>query len=79
MDRKELRLRIAARPNAVRFAELVRLLEAYGWRFERPGKGDHLVYARGEGERLSLPYRRGHMLGTYVRLVLDMTEGEDDE
>jgi hypothetical protein len=78
MDRKELRRRIAARPHAVRFAELEALLLAFGWTFDRPGKGDHLVYARGK-ERISIPYRRGKMLATYVRQVLELTEGEDDE
>lgn len=78
MDRKELRRRIAARPNAVRFAELDALLLAFEWRFECPGKGDHLIYARGK-ERISIPYRRGAVLPIYVREVLKMTEGEGDE
>lgn len=78
MDREELRRRIAARPHAVRFAELAGLLLAFGWQFERAGKGDHLIYARGK-ERISIPYRRGMVLAIYVRKVLQMTEGESDE
>ena len=78
MDRKELWQRIAARPNAVRFAELEKLLLAFGWHLERAGKGDHLLYARGQ-QRLSIPYRRGTMLPIYVRQVLQMTEGDDDD
>jgi len=78
VDRKELWRRIAARPHAVRFAELEALLLAFGWHFERPGKGDHLIYARGT-ERISIPYRRGTILSMYVRQVLQMTEGDSDE
>ena len=78
MDREELRRRIAARPNAVRFAELEALLLAFGWKFERSGKGDHLIYARG-AERLSIPYRQGTILPVYVRRVLRLTEGDRDE
>lgn len=78
MDRDELWRRVAARPKAVRFAELEKLLLAFGWHFERPGKGDHLIYARGE-ERISVPYRRGMLLATYVRQILQLTEGERDE
>lgn len=77
MDRRELWRRIAARPHAVHFAELEKLLLVYGWRFERAGKGDHQIYARGP-ERLALPYRRGTVLLTYVRQVLQLTGGEDD-
>ncbi|HEX5417744.1 MAG TPA: type II toxin-antitoxin system HicA family toxin [Chloroflexota bacterium] len=79
MDKSELWRQIAERPNAVRFAELEKLLLAFGWRFERAGKGDHLIYARGGGERISIPYRRGTVLAVYVRQVLRMTEGEIDE
>ena len=79
MDRSELWRQIAERPSAVRFAELEKLLLAFGWCFERAGKGDHLIYARDHGERISIPYRRGMMLAVYVRQVLRMTEDEIDE
>lgn len=75
MKRTELRRRIAARPNAVRFAELRRLLAAYGFA-PRAGAGDHVVFERG-AERLTIPFRRGTMLPTYVRQALAATEGED--
>jgi len=78
MNRGELWRRIASRPKAVRFAELERLLLAFGWRFDR-AKGDHFIFARGPGERISIPYRPGMMLPTYVRQVLDLTEGERDD
>jgi len=75
MRREELRRRIAVRPNSVRFAELRRLLVAYGFT-AREGAGGHVVFARG-ADRLTMPFRRGTMLATYVRQALALTEGED--
>ncbi|MGP6158902.1 MAG: type II toxin-antitoxin system HicA family toxin [Vulcanimicrobiaceae bacterium] len=34
--------------------EVIRMIEAIGFRWLREGKGDHAVYARGEGERIVL-------------------------
>lgn len=76
--RQALRREIAQRPRNVRFAELVALLEAYGFRRVRAGKGDHIIYGRG-AQRLPIPFRRGTMLPVYVREALALTEGEDDE
>ena len=53
MDREELRRRIAQRPNAVRFQELRRLLEAYGWQHVRTA-GSHYIFQRGT-QTVSLP------------------------
>ena len=80
MNKRELWTRLAARPNAVRFGELEALLMAFGWEFERSGKGDHVIYRRGN-ERFSVPYRRGAVLAVYVRRILRLTaeeEGYDD-
>jgi predicted RNA binding protein YcfA (HicA-like mRNA interferase family) len=79
MHRSELRRRIAARVNSVRFTELEKMLNAYGWHVERTAKDGHVFFARGPGERLSVPYRRPHLLATYVRQALRLTEGEDDD
>jgi hypothetical protein len=73
--RAELRRRIAARPNSVRFEELRRLLVAYGFG-EREGAGSHVVFERG-AVRLPIPFRRGTVLPTYVRQALALTDGED--
>ena len=54
------------------------LLLAFGWHFDRPGKGDHLVYARG-AERISIPYRRGNILAVYVRRALQAAEDSSHE
>ena len=77
MDKEELRRRIAARPNSVRFAELRQMLLAYGFG-ERIGKGDHYVFTLG-AKRLTIPFRRGTMLPHYVSGALQLTAGEDDD
>ena len=77
MDRQRLRARIAQRPNAVRYRELERLLEAYGW-VGRRGKGSHRVFTR-QSQSLTVPYRRGHVLPVYVRQVLAACKEEQDE
>ena len=64
--------RLAQRPNAVRFAELARLLKLSGWELDRV-EGSHHVFLRG-GEVFVLPYRRGHVLPVYVREVLSRTQ-----
>jgi predicted RNA binding protein YcfA (HicA-like mRNA interferase family) len=75
MDRQELRRRIAARPNSVRFEELAKLLEVYGWDCVRV-RGSHHVFGRG-GETFVVPVRRPHVLAIYVRAALERTdEGE---
>jgi predicted RNA binding protein YcfA (HicA-like mRNA interferase family) len=76
-DRERLRQRIAQRPNAVRFEELARLLEAYGWSLVRV-RGSHHLFARG-GERLTVPHRRPTVLPVYVRMALAATAGDAEE
>ena len=74
-DRREMRRRIAQHPNAVRFDDLRRLLEAYGWTLDRV-RGSHYIFARG-AETLSVPYRRPHVMPVYVKKVLELTEEDD--
>ncbi len=77
MDRAESRRRVAQRPHSVRLSELQQLLEAYGWTLDR-SVGSHHIFRRG-GQKLSVPFRRPHLRVAYVRLALQMTEGEDDD
>lgn len=78
VEREELRRRIGQHPNAVRFGELQDLLEAYGWTLDRV-RSSHHIFTRGS-ETLSVPFKRPHVLGVYVRKVLTLCtdEGEDD-
>jgi predicted RNA binding protein YcfA (HicA-like mRNA interferase family) len=77
VNRARLRQRIAQHPNAVRFEELAGLLEAYGFVLVR-SVGSHHVYARG-GERLTVPYKRPHVLAAYVREALKRCGDETEE
>lgn len=78
MDRKELRRRLAQRPNAVRFEELERYLNLCGWTLDRV-RGSHHVYMLGKS-RLVVPLHRPHALAVYVRSVRERTweSGDDD-
>jgi predicted RNA binding protein YcfA (HicA-like mRNA interferase family) len=71
-QREKLRQRIEQNPKAVRFEDLDRLLQVYGFA-RRPGKGSHHFYWRGE-HRLVIPYRRPHVLPAYVKLALEVIE-----
>ncbi len=73
MDRLEkLRHRIVHSPKHVRFEDLDRLLRGYG--FEgRQGKGSHYYYRRG-AHRVTVPFRRPHILPIYVKLALKAIE-----
>src|SRR5438105_3926123 len=63
--------RLAARPNAVRFEELDRLLIASVF-IRRHSAGSHYTYSRGR-QRLVVPRRRPYLLPVYVRLALRLT------
>jgi predicted RNA binding protein YcfA (HicA-like mRNA interferase family) len=68
---------MAQHPKAVRFEEVQRLLEAYGWALDRV-RGSHHVFARGR-DTLVVPHRRPHVLPVYVRRVLEVTREEHDD
>lgn len=76
VDRGEFRIRLARRPNSIRFEELEQLLDSYGRTLDR-SRGSHFVFRRGQ-EKLVIPLHRPHLLAVYVREVLRRT-GEDDE
>ncbi|HEY7296240.1 MAG TPA: type II toxin-antitoxin system HicA family toxin [Dehalococcoidia bacterium] len=73
-----MRRRLAQRPNAVRFDELRRYLELCGYSLQRV-KGSHYIFRKGQ-RGIVVPYRRPHVLASYVREALTETheEGDDD-
>jgi predicted RNA binding protein YcfA (HicA-like mRNA interferase family) len=77
VDRAAERRRLAQRPNNVRFEELRRVLEAYGWRLDRIS-GSHHVFERG-GARFSVPIHGGKVKPVYVRQALRWTADEAGE
>lgn len=76
VERSVLRRRITQRPNNVRFEELRRMLESYGWVVQRV-RGSHYVFGRG-GAIFPVPHHGGTVKAPYVRQALALTEGEDD-
>jgi predicted RNA binding protein YcfA (HicA-like mRNA interferase family) len=75
--RRRLRDRVAQHPKTVRFEDLCRLLEAYGWTLDRTG-GSHHVYRR-SGASITVPFRRPTVLPVYVRQVLALVDAQDAE
>jgi predicted RNA binding protein YcfA (HicA-like mRNA interferase family) len=77
MDRVAMRRRMAQHPRAVSLVEARQVLEAYGWRLDRI-RGSHYIFACGT-RTLPVPFRRPHILVAYVRQILSVTEGQDDD
>ena len=69
-------MRLARRPHNVRFAELVQLLEAYGFQFRRQ-EGSHHTYRRG-AVILPIPVHGTRVKAICVQRALKATEGEDE-
>lgn len=74
--RRRLRDRIAQAPRSVRFEDLCRLLEAYGWALDRT-RGSHHIYRLG-GSSYTVPFKRPTVLPIYVQQVLALTAGQDE-
>jgi predicted RNA binding protein YcfA (HicA-like mRNA interferase family) len=73
MDKEEFRERIAQHPKAVRFQEMKKLLELYGF-IEGPSQGSHFTYRHPDGRKITVPFRRPHVKPAYVRAALQLTE-----
>jgi len=77
VNRREFRRRLANRPHDVRFEEIEKLLNLYGWELDTI-RGSHHVFRREGKGLISVPFRRPRILAAYVRRVLELT-GEEDE
>jgi len=77
----KLRQRIEQAPRQVRFEDLDRLLRGYGFEARPPRRGSHYVYFKGQ-HQITVPYRRPHLLESYVRRALeliDQAQWEEEE
>ena len=72
-----MRRRMDQHQNTVTFREAKHLLEVYGWAVDR-FSGSHHIFVRG-AQTQTVPYRRPTILAVYVRQILKLTEGEDDD
>ena len=68
---------MAQRPKSVSFDEARRVPEAYGSVLDRV-HGSHHMFAQGS-RTLSIPLRRPHIKPAYVKQILQLTEGQDDD
>ena len=71
-NREKLLSKIRARPRSVRFAELTRLLDGYGFELRRV-RGSHHVYRRGPHTTV-VPRRTPHVHSYVVKKVLQVID-----
>lgn len=65
-------------PKSVRFDELDRILMSEGFTRRQPGSGSsHYIYSKGN-TRLTVPYKKPYILEVYVKLVISVIEGGND-
>jgi hypothetical protein len=78
--RKKLRVRVAINPKAVRFEDLIRLIEAYGYKCEPPGGGSshHVCRAIGRSSFNVAKPKAKHVKAVYVKIALSQTEDLED-
>lgn len=80
MTKREKRVKkIFQNPKAVPFKELDRVLKDFGFEVRQPKSGSsHYVYTK-EEIQISVPYRRPYVKEVYVKRVLEIIGGEQDE
>lgn len=79
----KLRAKAKNSPHNLRFEELCRLAEGYGWVFERQNGTSHAVYvneslAGRPGFMMNFQNRKGQAKPSQVRQLLDAIEELDD-
>ncbi len=66
-------------PRNVSFKELDKILRDFGFEVRQPRSGSsHHVYTKGENQ-ISVPFRRPFVKEVYVKRVLELIGGEDEE
>ena len=78
--KREKRVRkIFQNPKTVPFKELDKVLKDSGFSLRQPGSGSsHFVYTKGNIQ-ISVPFRRPFVKEVYVKRVLELLGGEDEE
>lgn len=80
MTKREKRIkRLFQNPKTVPFKELDRVLKDSGFTLRQPGSGSsHYVYTR-DKIQMSVPFRRPFVKEVYVKRVLELLGGEENE
>jgi len=80
MTKRQKRVRkIFQNPKAVPFKELDRVLKDFGFKVRQPKSGSsHYVYSK-EDVQMSVPFRRPFVKEVYIKRVLEIIGGEQEE
>lgn len=80
MTKREKRVRkLFQNPKTVSFKELDRVLKDFGFKMRQPGSGSsHFIYIKGNIQ-ISVPFRRPFVKEVYVKRVLELIGGENEE
>ena len=80
MSKREKRLRkIFQNPKTVSFKELDTVLKSFGFEVRQPGSGSsHYIYIKGDIQ-ISVPFKRPYVKEVYVKRVLELVGGENNE
>ena len=75
--------RVISSPNNVKFEDLCRLAESYGWIFQRQS-GSHRIYLHPDlgnalGSMMNLQPRRGKAKPTQVKQLIDAIDSLDHD
>lgn len=71
--------RIFQNPKIVPFKKLDRVLKDFGFSVRQPGSGSsHHIYTKGDIQ-ISVPYKRPYVKEVYVRRILELIGGENEE
>ena len=73
---KKLLEKIKNNPRQVKFMELDKILERFGFSKRQPGGGSsHYIYVKGK-TRIVIPYHQPHIKTVYVERAIKILEGE---
>ena len=80
MSKREKRLRkIFQNPKTVLFKELDSILKGFKFEVRQPKSGSsHYIYTKG-GIQISVPFKRPYVKEVYVKRVLELIGGENNE
>ena len=80
MSKREKRLRrIFQNPKTVSFKELDLVLKGFRFEVRQPKSGSsHYIYTKGDSQ-ISVPFKRPYVKEVYVKRVLELIGGENNE
>lgn len=72
--------RIRCNPKTVRFNEVKKILESMGYKGKKPKSGtSHWTFRKNGCMPITIPERNPYVKETYVKIVINMLNGEDGE